>query len=173
MMGPRSHNVADILDWAEGLPAAPPRDPEAVVDILDEGATVGSHKTHSPAEAAMLTALLGCGFNTDARAADGLGTLWQQHPIDTGVGCIHVDFALTRKVGQRNVRIAIEVDGHRFHQRTKEQVERDYRRGRELARAGWVVIRFSGSEVFRDAGACAIEASAILIEAVDRIRSGQ
>jgi very-short-patch-repair endonuclease len=141
-----------------------------MIDILNRGATVDPRKSQSPIESRMLNALLGCGFNTDVRAHDGLGTLWQQHSIDIGAGCVHVDFAVTRKVGLRRVRIAIEVDGHEFHQRTKEQVERDYQRGRELARVGWIVIRFTGSEVWRDAGACALEVSGILIEAVDRIR---
>ncbi len=46
--------------------------------------------------------------------------------------------------------IVIEVDGHEFHERTKEQAQRDKSRDRALTGAGYRVLRFTGSEVFRD-----------------------
>jgi len=128
----------------------------------------------SPIEQAMLFALLecGCGLSTDP-ARERLATVYQQHPIPLGQWTAHADIALVRAVGRREVRIAIELDGHEFHQRTKEQVERDYSRDRALARAGWIVVRFSGSEVWRDAGACALEVAGILIDAISRIQEGR
>lgn len=55
-------------------------------------------------------------------------------------------------------RFAIELDGHDFHERTKEQVEIRNRRDRLLQDANWRVIHFSGSEFHRDPFAC-IEAA--------------
>lgn len=47
-------------------------------------------------------------------------------------------------------RIAIELDGHDFHERTKEQVTWRNQRDRALAADGWHVWHFSGSEFHRD-----------------------
>lgn len=46
--------------------------------------------------------------------------------------------------------IAIEVDGHAFHEKTKEQVAYRNQRDRELQRAGWKVLHLSYSEIERD-----------------------
>ena len=54
-------------------------------------------------------------------------------------------------------RLAIELDGHDFHERTKEQAQRDKARDRALTEAGYRVLRFTGSEVWRDAGKCVDE----------------
>ena len=51
----------------------------------------------------------------------------------------------------------IEVDGHEFHERTKEQAACDRRRDRDLVGEGMRVVRFTGSEVFGAPGACAKE----------------
>lgn len=46
-------------------------------------------------------------------------------------------------------RVAIELDGHDFHERTKEQVARDRSRDRDLSARGWRVARWTGSELHR------------------------
>lgn len=46
--------------------------------------------------------------------------------------------------------IGIELDGHDFHEKTKEQVTRRNQRDRELAAAGWTILRYSGSEFYKD-----------------------
>lgn len=56
-----------------------------------------------------------------------------------------------------DVQLAIECDGHDFHERTKEQAERDRSRDRALSKAGWLVLRFTGREIYRDALKCAEE----------------
>lgn len=53
--------------------------------------------------------------------------------------------------------IVVECDGHDFHERTKEQAERDRRRDREMQSAGFTVFRFTGREIYRDAFKCADE----------------
>ena len=51
----------------------------------------------------------------------------------------------------------VECDGHDYHERTKEQAERDKKRDREITRLGIPVFRFTGRELHRDAVACAKE----------------
>jgi very-short-patch-repair endonuclease len=43
---------------------------------------------------------------------------------------------------------AVEVDGHDFHERTKEQTRRDKQRDRFLTSKNYMVLRFAGSEVY-------------------------
>lgn len=51
----------------------------------------------------------------------------------------------------------VEVDGHDYHERTKEQASSDRERDRTLQRNGYAVIRFTGGDVFRDASRCVID----------------
>lgn len=53
--------------------------------------------------------------------------------------------------------LAVECDGHDFHERTKEQAARDRARDRALLGAGIPVVRFTGSEIHRDPQGCADE----------------
>ena len=46
--------------------------------------------------------------------------------------------------------IAIEIDGHDFHEKTKEQVRKDKKRERFISKNVTYFLRFSGSEVFRN-----------------------
>lgn len=54
-------------------------------------------------------------------------------------------------------RIAVEADGHPWHERSPEQAARDRARDRALQRAGWMILRFTGTELVRDGGGCARE----------------
>ena len=54
--------------------------------------------------------------------------------------------------------IIIEVDGHDFHEKTKEQAERDKSRDRFMTTTNAKVLRFTGREVWRDAESCAYQA---------------
>jgi very-short-patch-repair endonuclease len=65
-----------------------------------------------------------------------------------------VDFYLefTRKgVCQK---VIIECDGHEFHEKTKEQAANDKRRDRDLVKNGYTILRFTGSEIYKDASKC-------------------
>jgi very-short-patch-repair endonuclease len=73
------------------------------------------------------------------------------------VGPYRIDFTLTGIPETRFLKVAIEIDGHEGH-KTKEQRNHDTERERYLQRHNWKVIRFTGSQVYRDAGACVIEA---------------
>lgn len=89
-----------------------------------------------------------------------LTELYQLKTSDVGIevqyeiGRYRLDFALF--CGTK--RVDVECDGHDFHERTKEQARRDRSRDRALQAAGWIVCRFTGSEIHRDAAACAVEA---------------
>lgn len=51
----------------------------------------------------------------------------------------------------------IECDGHNFHERTKEQAARDRAKDRAIQTAGISVLRFTGSELYRDVNKCVDE----------------
>ena len=55
------------------------------------------------------------------------------------------------------LKIAVECDGHQFHERTKEQAAHDKKRDRELQKLGFLVFRFTGSEIHRNSKKCAEE----------------
>lgn len=71
-------------------------------------------------------------------------------------GKFRADFALEACFGARQI-ILVECDGHDFHERTKEQASRDKQRDRELVMAGYKVLRYTGSEIYRNTPDCAWE----------------
>ena len=58
--------------------------------------------------------------------------------------------------------VVVELDGHDWHERTKEQARRDRARDRELLRSGIVVVRYTGSEVYGNARRCLEETLEII-----------
>ena len=58
--------------------------------------------------------------------------------------------------------IAIECDGHEYHERTKQQAAYDRARDRELMRIGILTLRFTGSEIHHNAFRCAKECWAMV-----------
>ena len=65
------------------------------------------------------------------------------------LGQYRADFLFTVKPeagGQKE--LVVEIDGHDFHERTKQQAARDKARDRWMTGAGYVVIRFTGSELW-------------------------
>jgi very-short-patch-repair endonuclease len=52
-------------------------------------------------------------------------------------------------------KIIIECDGHDFHERTKEQAAKDRSRDRGAQARGFVIFRFTGSEIWADPMGCA------------------
>jgi len=65
-----------------------------------------------------------------------------------------IDWALRIK-GAKRPWIFIECDGHDFHERTKEQAERDRSKDREIQAADITIFRFTGRELWRDPVTCA------------------
>ena len=62
----------------------------------------------------------------------------------------HLDFALPADM------IGIEVDGFQWHS-TRQQRQHDSQRDRILTGLGWRVLRFTASEILRNANGCAEE----------------
>jgi very-short-patch-repair endonuclease len=83
------------------------------------------------------------------------------------IGAYVVDFTLIIDgfLGQIT-KIAIEIDGHDFHERTKEQAGRDKRRDREISKNDYTVIRFTGSEIYTNSISCVKEAIDIVVSLV-------
>lgn len=50
--------------------------------------------------------------------------------------------------------IVVECDGHDFHERTKEQATHDKKRDRDLTELGYKVLRFTGSEIWKNPFQC-------------------
>jgi len=84
-----------------------------------------------------------------------------QRRLATDSGEVRIDFVVERGANGL-LPLAIEIDGHEFHEKTKEQAAHDRKRERSIVRAGYVVIRFTGHEVFRDTAACVSEVVELL-----------
>lgn len=67
------------------------------------------------------------------------------------------NFTVKNKYFNREVKMIIECDGHDFHEKTKEQAQKDKSRDRILKASGYTVFRFTGSEIYRNAAGCARE----------------
>jgi very-short-patch-repair endonuclease len=76
-----------------------------------------------------------------------------QAPIQIGDKSYRADFLLSDSE-RPDLKIVVETDGHDFHERTKEQAARDKQRDRAMAIAGYHVLRFTGSEVFKNPAKC-------------------
>lgn len=59
--------------------------------------------------------------------------------------------------GPFRAEVIVECDGHDFHERTKEQASRDRSRDRMLQQMGYVVFRYTGSDIWKDVFGCAAE----------------
>lgn len=89
--------------------------------------------------------------------------LTPHEPIQTDVGSYAVDFLIVPKDHTlQTVKIAIELDGHEFHEKTKDQVRKDKVRERAIVQQGVTVLRFSGSEVVRNGRGCVEEVEKFL-----------
>lgn len=164
--------------WAKDgpLPERVEREVERWLAIQrDRMQCVGLASCESPAEQLLFMGFLNAGASIvdgnllpDSVAVaqrfgiDDIPTLWFWHGravllVQLGLALddrnVRLDFAV---VGDGK-RVAVEVDGHDWHERTKEQAERDKSRDRLLQAAGWQVFRFTGSEVWRAPDRCAQE----------------
>ena len=64
----------------------------------------------------------------------------------------------TRDFTKRAIaKLIVEVDGHDFHEHTKEQAEHDKSRDRAFTNFGYQVLRFTGREINREAANKALE----------------
>jgi hypothetical protein len=111
-----------------------------------------------------------------------------QHPVDGGRYRTDFLFELTRDTYATDAggddplclsrsevfaRLVVELDGHEFHERTKEQARRDRSRDRHLAALGFTVFRFTGSEVHRNPYRVADEVEEFLAQAMRKAEAGE
>jgi very-short-patch-repair endonuclease len=68
---------------------------------------------------------------------------WKKYRIDFALFCERFDEP-----------VFVECDGHDFHERTKEQAARDRGKDRAIQQAGISILRFTGSEIYRDPEGC-------------------
>jgi very-short-patch-repair endonuclease len=90
------------------------------------------------------------------------------------LGGARVDFLVTlQKTTESDVlrifrkQLVIECDGASFHDRLPEQGVRDRKRDRALVALGLQVVRFSGSEIWKDSFECATQVLELLSGCVD------
>lgn len=81
-------------------------------------------------------------------------------PVDCDGITLHADIAWP------DLRVAVEADGFAFHS-TREQLERDHRRGNALANAGWIVIRVGWSRLERDPDGFVRELRAVILRRLE------
>lgn len=84
------------------------------------------------------------------------------------IGKYRADFLITATAmnSDKSAQMVVECDGHDFHERTKGQASRDKKRDREFQRLGFRVFRYSGSDIWKDAAACATETVETLISMI-------
>jgi very-short-patch-repair endonuclease len=87
--------------------------------------------------------------------------LHPQKTLSTDAGDFNVDFVIDRRQSGL-LPLAIELDGHEFHEKTKAQASWDRKRERSIVRSGYLVIRFTGHEIFQNAGKCVQEVGTLL-----------
>lgn len=93
--------------------------------------------------------------------------LTPQYKIDREDSFIKVDFLyelIIREDESRNIKLVIECDGHDFHEKTKEQAQKDKSRDRFLLSKGYHVMRFTGSEIYRNPRECVSEINDFITE---------
>src|SRR2546423_1858315 len=111
-----------------------------------------------------------------------------QHSVDDGQYRTDFLFELTRdiyatdadgdvpvKLARSEVfaRLVVELDGHDFHERTKEQAGRDKSGDRRLTALGFTVFRFTGSEVHAEPYRVADEVESYLATVMRRAEASE
>lgn len=163
------HTPSNIHGWdeAEIIAAAAV---SVSCDVARSGPfMMGRHLCESPIESTLFTALYAMGTLTGDLVCQGATpSEYLQHEAKSCftthfspqvvVGNYRVDFLFAIPMLRNRVTLlAVECDGHDFHEKTKEQAARDKARDRDLTELGIRVIRFTGSEIWRDPVRCAAD----------------
>lgn len=123
----------------------------------------------SPIEFIMMQGLIAVSISTHEEwpSINGKGrsaNTSQKWKIETQkkIGRYRADFVLTDSLAKCSV--VIECDGHDYHERTKEQAAHDRARDRELQAQGYLVLRYTGSEIHADPFGCALDVQTKIYE---------
>ena len=92
--------------------------------------------------------------------AYGAGGVVLDEKRQAPIGKYRADFLFSLK-DEKGVsqRLVIEIDGHDFHERTKQQAAHDKARDRYMTGESYHVMRFTGSEVYANPFKCVNEVS--------------
>ena len=101
-----------------------------------------ANKCESPIETQLFNALVKEGYQ-----------VYTQVPC----GAYRIDLAVY--AGRR--KIAIEADGKAYHS-SAEQIQHDNRKDWYLEKNGWHVIRFTGSEIYRNSDKCVVQVEMLM-----------
>jgi very-short-patch-repair endonuclease len=114
-------------------------------------------RTQSPIERALLSAILRAARIAEEPSRNGSIAFVDGYHLfsQMRIGRYTADIAIVCPA--TGARIVVEADGHDYHDRTREQASRDRRRDRFMQANGWIVARFTGADIHRDADACARE----------------
>jgi very-short-patch-repair endonuclease len=148
------------FDWRHEAEKLDPRVRQIFDDMLDEYArkmVASINFCESPIEQLMMLAFRSQKGNYLALTDDGEIKILQQEEIKIGKEKFRVDFLVLARVGKKRHKIIVECDGHIFHEKTKEQAVKDKRRSRLLALEGYVVLHYTGSEIWNNPFGCARE----------------
>lgn len=118
---------------------------------------------------------------TESRGLEDVLSLQQQSEVRAGNSSYRLDFSvfpmdwpelseLAKKHDVVPFSVGVELDGHEFHERTKEQVARRDKRDRDLLSAGWRVLHYSGSEFVKDPEAVIQEVCSVAEKAAVELR---
>jgi very-short-patch-repair endonuclease len=86
--------------------------------------------------------------------------LTPQHETTVEGQTYRIDFAITK--GGAPIKLAVELDGHAFHEKTPLQASKDKQRERALVREGFTILRFTGTEVVRNPRKCLNEVADVI-----------
>lgn len=89
--------------------------------------------------------------------------------VQEQIGRYRVDFLFTSYCDTHVRKLAVECDGHDYHERTKEQAARDRARDRKLTSQGITVMRFTGSEIYKDPAGCVEEIEGMLAQMAEEV----
>lgn len=140
---------------------------EALEGVIEQRASALGSRCESPIELGLLKGLITVQLLDRTFRIDGMpggpivtefeAVVFVQHEVEQ----YRLDFAVhvTGIVDgkPKSAWIGVECDGHEFHERTKEQAQRDKARDRQLALKGFRMLRFTGSEIYRHAFVCAVD----------------
>ncbi len=173
---------APTTSWRQLSEKLDPRVKQIFDDVIDNyaGMVIGSLEScESPIEQLMLLALNSNKGRYAALTDDNLITVKPQAEIFIGGSdgegrcggkggkeSFRVDFLIIAKIGGKRHRVIVECDGHEFHEKNKEQAAKDKRRGRLLVLEGYVVLNYTGSEIWGNPFKCAREALGIMFREV-------
>lgn len=87
-------------------------------------------------------------LNPNAARAGGYGIhISPEFPVGKYRADFFIDFLDWKR---RRIYGVIECDGHDYHERTKDQARHDKQRDRYFQSLGIIVLRYTGSEIYRD-----------------------